>query len=144
MADEGDDFEDTPLDLPKVGERTRQAESGQTDCSSDDSDEDLKPPDEAPEFFDPDIDDKDAAWVTKQRQGRKSDAILSCPCCLTTLCIDCQQHSDLEGQFRAMFVMNCRWALKGFIWLATVRRWGRCDCGTPGTFSTSFLLDVVV
>eukprot|EP00884_Botryococcus_braunii_P013611 jgi/Botrbrau1/22250/Bobra.0138s0012.1 len=61
-----------------------------------------------PEFYDPDIDDQDAEWIAKQRQGRKSDAILSCPCCLTTLCIDCQQHAELESQFRAMFVMNCR------------------------------------
>ena len=42
------------------------------------------------------------------RQGRKSDAILSCPGCLTTVCIDCQQHAVFENQFRAMFTMNCR------------------------------------
>ena len=43
-------------------------------------------------------------------QGRKSDAILSCPGCLTTVCIDCQQHAVFENQFRAMFTMNCRCA----------------------------------
>ena len=34
--------------------------------------------------------------------------MLSCPACLTTVCLDCQQHAEEEGQFRAMFVMNCR------------------------------------
>lgn len=108
MADEEDDFGETPLDLPRVHGRAGEAESFEGDNNSDVPDEDLKGADEAPEFFDPESDEKDAAWVAKQRQGRKSDAILSCPCCLTTLCIDCQQHADLEGQFRAMFVMNCR------------------------------------
>ena len=61
-----------------------------------------------PEFYDPAADDADERWATKQRHGRKSDAILSCPGCLTTVCIDCQQHADYEGQFRAMFTMNCR------------------------------------
>jgi len=51
---------------------------------------------------------QDEAWAAKLRQGRKSDAVLSCPACLTTVCIDCQQHALAEGQFRAMFVMNCR------------------------------------
>ena len=45
-----------------------------------------------------------------RRQGRKSDAILSCPGCLTTVCIDCQQHAVFENQFRAMYTMNCRCA----------------------------------
>lgn len=35
-----------------------------------------------------------------------SDAILSCPSCMTTLCLDSQQHEKFRGQFRAMFVMN--------------------------------------
>ncbi len=61
-----------------------------------------------PEFFDPDLDTKDEAWVNRQRGGRRSDAILSCPGCLTTICVDCQQHADKEGQFRAMFCINVR------------------------------------
>ena len=40
-------------------------------------------------------------------QGRKTDAILSCPGCFTTCCIDCQQH-EYKDQYRAMFVTNCR------------------------------------
>jgi len=27
---------------------------------------------------------------------------------MTLLCNDCQRHSTYEGQYRAMFVMNCR------------------------------------
>ena len=37
---------------------------------------------------------------------RDSDAILSCPCCFTTVCMDCQQHEKYTNQYRAMFVMN--------------------------------------
>ena len=64
------------------------------------------------EFYDPAADDLDEKWASKQRQGRKSDAVLSCPGCLTTVCIDCQQHADFEGQFRAMFTINCRYNMK--------------------------------
>merc|ERR1712232_1198188 len=35
-----------------------------------------------------------------------TDAVLSCPSCMTTLCLDCQQHDVFKGQFRAMFAMN--------------------------------------
>ncbi|KAL3817686.1 hypothetical protein ACHAXA_002835 [Cyclostephanos tholiformis] len=37
---------------------------------------------------------------------RSSDAILSCPRCFNTVCMDCQQHERYANQFRAMFVMN--------------------------------------
>ena len=76
-------------------------------------------------FYDPNADDLDEEWVNTQRkayrniktdstQGKddpaketpKSDAILSCPCCMVTLCIDCQQHDSYKNQFRAMFVMH--------------------------------------
>ncbi|EFN57931.1 hypothetical protein CHLNCDRAFT_20299 [Chlorella variabilis] len=63
---------------------------------------------QAPEFYDAEADDKDEAWVQKMRGSHKSDALLSCPLCFTTLCIDCQQHAVYDNQFRAMFVMNCR------------------------------------
>jgi hypothetical protein len=58
-------------------------------------------------LIDPDVDAEDAKWVEEKRCGRESDAILSCPACLTTLCIDCQQHEVYLNQYRAMFVMNC-------------------------------------
>lgn len=68
-------------------------------------------------LYDPDLDDKDQKWVDKQRQSHRrggkqkkmpnSDALLDCPACMTTLCIDCQRHATYKHQFRAMFVMNC-------------------------------------
>ena len=45
-----------------------------------------------PEFYDPELDDKDEVWVQKKRGGRTSDAILNCPACFTTLCLDCQRY----------------------------------------------------
>ncbi|EFJ44907.1 hypothetical protein VOLCADRAFT_64139 [Volvox carteri f. nagariensis] len=52
-------------------------------------------------------DEEDAVWADQQREGRVSDAVLSCPGCFTTLCIDCQRHEKYHHQYRAMFVMNC-------------------------------------
>ncbi|XP_061103155.1 E2F-associated phosphoprotein [Conger conger] len=79
-------------------------------------------------LYDPDEDDRDQAWVdAKRRQYRSrrklpgssnrkeksealpsSDAVLNCPACMTTLCLDCQRHEKFRTQYRAMFVMNCR------------------------------------
>ena len=74
----------------------------------DDSDTDLQLVQQQAEFYDSEADDKDQAWMQKQRQGRRSDAILSCPGCLTTVCIDCQRHEYYTTRYRAMFVPNCR------------------------------------
>jgi hypothetical protein len=76
------------------------------------------------------LDDEDEAWVyqnlrsgvpepvaiyNKQQQQmeqakllkpRNSDAVLSCPCCFTIVCMDCQRHERYSNQYRAMFVMN--------------------------------------
>lgn len=41
--------------------------------------------------------------LTKPRQ---SDATLSCPCCFTPLCYDCQRHEVYVSQYRAMFVTD--------------------------------------
>jgi len=46
-----------------------------------------------PEFYDPELDDKDELWVQKKRKGSNSDAVLSCPACFTTLCLDCQRYA---------------------------------------------------
>ncbi|KAG0252010.1 hypothetical protein BG011_007268 [Mortierella polycephala] len=69
-------------------------------------------------LYDPDEDDKDEDWILKKIAANRppgckpediwTDAILSCPMCLTQLCFDCQQHEDYSHQFRAMFVENCR------------------------------------
>uniref|UniRef100_A0A3Q4I4V9 E2f-associated phosphoprotein n=2 Tax=Neolamprologus brichardi TaxID=32507 RepID=A0A3Q4I4V9_NEOBR len=79
-------------------------------------------------LYDPDEDDRDQAWVDARRREysrRKrpaaafhsklrhpealphSDAVLNCPACMTTLCLDCQRHEKYRTQYRAMFVMNC-------------------------------------
>ncbi|XP_056152135.1 E2F-associated phosphoprotein [Lampris incognitus] len=80
-------------------------------------------------LYDPDEDDRDQAWVdtrrrryscsrrrlpasVRSRPGQpqalpSSDAILNCPACMTTLCLDCQRHEKYRTQYRAMFVMNC-------------------------------------
>lgn len=73
-------------------------------------------------LYDPDEDDRDQAWVDNKRrqyhsrrrpgagvsQGlSSSDAVLNCPACMTTLCLDCQRHEKYRTQYRAMFVMNC-------------------------------------
>lgn len=70
-------------------------------------------------LYDPDMDDDDQRWVDHQRQihrgidcqntnnnskklGKKtapqSDAVLDCPACLTTLCIDCQRYLMHENK----------------------------------------------
>ncbi|GAB4817238.1 hypothetical protein N2152v2_004284 [Parachlorella kessleri] len=72
-----------------------------------------------PEFYDPAADEKDEKWMAKHRRGHMSDAVLSCPLCFTTLCIDCQQHARYENQFRAMFVMNCKVLTKDVVRLPT-------------------------
>ncbi|XP_053143137.1 E2F-associated phosphoprotein isoform X2 [Hemicordylus capensis] len=79
-------------------------------------------------FYDPEEDDRDQEWVDRKRRGYhsirnvqsqsqqqqvnlpaipNSDAVLNCPACMTTLCLDCQRHETYKTQYRAMFVMNC-------------------------------------
>lgn len=75
-------------------------------------------------LYDPDADDEDERWmkskitsdnVTSDKKRKKAfssdkkdNIVLNCPCCMTLLCVDCQQHDIYDGQFRAMFVQNCR------------------------------------
>ncbi|KAF7251692.1 E2F-associated phosphoprotein [Varanus komodoensis] len=77
-------------------------------------------------FYDPEEDNRDQEWVDMKRRGYHrmrsalspqqqakfpaiphSDAVLNCPACMTTLCLDCQRHESYRTQYRAMFVMNC-------------------------------------
>lgn len=74
-------------------------------------------------LYDPEKDNRDQAWVDAKRRGYhafglqrprqkqqpvpNSDAVLNCPACMTTLCLDCQRHESYKTQYRAMFVMNC-------------------------------------
>lgn len=61
-------------------------------------------------LYDAKEDLKNSNWVEKNMKkpkGRKSDAVLLCPCCFTPLCYDCQRHATYRNQYRAMFVVNC-------------------------------------
>lgn len=40
------------------------------------------------------------------QKPRNSDAVLSCPCCFSTLSMDTQRHHKYHNQYRAMFVMG--------------------------------------
>jgi len=62
-------------------------------------------------FYDPKMDDEDQAWVNEKRESyrssdpnrvtssahgksikeKKSDAVLNCPACMCTVCLDCQR-----------------------------------------------------
>ncbi|KAF8389558.1 hypothetical protein HHK36_024074 [Tetracentron sinense] len=61
-----------------------------------------------PEFYDSDLDEKDESWVQKKSKGHTSDAVLSCPACFTSLCLECQRHEKYVTQYRAIFVVNCK------------------------------------
>ena len=83
--------------------------AGEAEEQSDEDAEELGLDTAPPEFYDPEADDRDARWVGRLRRGQPTDALLSCPLCFTTVCVECQQHELYEAQFRAMFVMNTRW-----------------------------------
>ncbi|KAI3635099.1 hypothetical protein MIR68_006665 [Amoeboaphelidium protococcarum] len=76
----------------------------------------LKDDDDADPLYDPNSDLMDELWLISKSQSYRygpddnfvSDAVLQCPNCLAILCIDCQRHVKYEGQYRAMFVNNCR------------------------------------
>ena len=95
---------------PVTAERLEDETSshGVSDSESEGADDRQPEEQEPPEFYDPELDAMDEEWVYQQRGRRKSDAILSCPGCLTTCCIDCQRHETHLEQYRAMFVTNCR------------------------------------
>lgn len=67
-------------------------------------------------MYDPGKDERDEAWVRRERlkylpedmiDSITSDATLACPGCFVTLCFDCQRHETYTGQYRAMFFRNC-------------------------------------
>jgi hypothetical protein len=96
--------------------------------------------DKADPFYDPEEDADNEAWVAEHRRTQRqapqqfsgeedddplpsSDAVLSCPACMTLLTRDCQRlvthrnrprhvtlfsHELYKTQYRAMFVQNCR------------------------------------
>jgi len=84
--------------------------------------EDDKEEEEEVMYYNEHMDEDDEAWVYRHLRGgtaftndhdsaenrkkRSSDTTLSCPCCFTIVCMDCQQHVKYKNQYRAMFVMN--------------------------------------
>ncbi|CAI5506038.1 unnamed protein product [Closterium sp. Naga37s-1] len=63
-----------------------------------------------PPWYDAEMDERDERWMAKARRrrgGRSSDAILSCPACLSSVCFDCQRHERFTTQYRAVFAVNC-------------------------------------
>ncbi|PWA47513.1 E2F-associated phosphoprotein [Artemisia annua] len=100
----------------KEDERTNEAmDSEEKDNNQDQnaeeavvSDDDVIDYSVKPEFYDPNLDDKDQLWIQKKRKGQYSDAVLSCPACFTTLCLECQRHEKYVTQYRAIFVVNCK------------------------------------
>ena len=100
------------------------------DAEDDEDDETLKYTTDD-QLYGANLDDEDEAWVyqnlrsgvaesvavrrsngqkqleqAKLLRPRDSDAVLSCPCCFTIVCMDCQRHETYQNQYRAMFVMN--------------------------------------
>lgn len=67
------------------------------------------------DLYDDHADEGDERYVNEYLRQmttpRQSDAILSCPLCMNTVCMDCQRHERYHDQYRAMFVMNIvvRW-----------------------------------
>nr|XP_043626393.1 E2F-associated phosphoprotein [Erigeron canadensis] len=96
--------EDMPVDAKDIINDNQHQDVQDTVVSDDDViDYSVKP-----EFYDPNLDDKDQLWIQKKRKGQYSDAVLSCPACFTTLCLECQRHEKYVTQYRAIFVVNCK------------------------------------
>ena len=76
--------------------------------SSEDGEDDMAEADVEPDpLYDPDADDADEAWMAQARLSKSSDAILSCPGCFATVCVECQQHEFNVTQYRAIMTINC-------------------------------------
>uniref|UniRef100_A0A0M3I0Y2 E2F-associated phosphoprotein n=1 Tax=Ascaris lumbricoides TaxID=6252 RepID=A0A0M3I0Y2_ASCLU len=50
----------------------------------------------------------DASFVAQEEKNDDTDAVLSCPACMTLLTRQCQRHQLYRNQYRAMFVENCK------------------------------------
>mmetsp|Transcript_13782 Transcript_13782/g.24260 ORF Transcript_13782/g.24260 Transcript_13782/m.24260 type:complete len:160 (-) Transcript_13782:98-577(-) len=103
MADEYS-MEDTKATTEDRKTKIIIEEESDTSSPSDDNSDDKF---EEDPLYDENLDEDDEKWMDKQRQGRPSDAILSCPACFTTLCLESQKHSHYQNQYRAVFTMNC-------------------------------------
>eukprot|EP01012_Entosiphon_sulcatum_P003912 TRINITY_DN11414_c0_g1_i2.p1 TRINITY_DN11414_c0_g1~~TRINITY_DN11414_c0_g1_i2.p1 ORF type:complete len:227 (+),score=44.78 TRINITY_DN11414_c0_g1_i2:83-763(+) len=69
---------------------------------------------EPDELYDPDSDEENDRWVQRyvyqssirKEELRSSDALLSCPCCFTAVCLDCVKLDDTANQWRAIEAIN--------------------------------------
>lgn len=75
-----------------------------------DSDDETQPFGEGDPLFDECADSEDEAWVRTKLLGGEENVqeSVSCPRCFSVLSLQAQAHEQYEGQFRAMFVINCR------------------------------------
>ncbi|KAJ2732441.1 hypothetical protein IW152_003836 [Coemansia sp. BCRC 34962] len=59
-------------------------------------------------MYDDGADERDARWAESELlRGSKTDAVLSCPQCLTQICFVCQRHARFSEQFRALSAQHC-------------------------------------
>mmetsp|Transcript_20142 Transcript_20142/g.26232 ORF Transcript_20142/g.26232 Transcript_20142/m.26232 type:complete len:140 (+) Transcript_20142:76-495(+) len=71
---------------------------------SDEEDEKVEPD----EFYDNEEDDGIQKEINELNGSEHVGELrLSCPCCFTIVCNDCQRHARIKSQWRAMFVINC-------------------------------------
>lgn len=109
MAETNDKYhQQQPSQQTSQQQEEQQPAASDVDSDGFDDEDDEQQRQEAPppELYDPTADDADDRWAARQRRGRGSDAVLSCPACFTTICLDCQQHEAYPHQFRAVFAMN--------------------------------------
>jgi E2F-associated phosphoprotein len=115
---------------------TGESDNQNHDAEDDDEDDETLKYTDDDQLYGANLDDEDEAWVyqnlrsgvaetvsvrrkvngkhhqqqqleqAKLLRPRDSDAVLSCPCCFTIVCMDCQRHETYQNQYRAMFVMN--------------------------------------
>ena len=75
-----------------------------SDDSAEDSDD--EPIVVQDELYDEEEDDE--LELDQVQQGNvAASQTLSCPCCFTVICTDCQRHEKHHNQWRAMFVQDC-------------------------------------
>ncbi|GKY93937.1 hypothetical protein MPSEU_000360600 [Mayamaea pseudoterrestris] len=112
--DDEDEDEDEEL-LPPSSCSKKEAETKKMHDKSDDDNHEHDEDD----LYDDQADLEDEAYVNRHFRTHvgdsndnaastttHSDAVLSCPCCFSTVCMDCQRHERYENQYRAMFVLN--------------------------------------
>ena len=62
------------------------------------------------QLYDESLDEEDFKWAQEHSLTglATSDAVLSCPLCFRTVTFLSQRHESFIGQYRSLFVDNCR------------------------------------